>query len=337
MSNTSPLATFVLLAYNQEQYVREAVEAALAQDYSPLEVIISDDCSTDRTLEIARNTVATYTGPHKVVVRKTARNCGSLLHVAEVAALARGELLVLAAADDISKPERTSVLVSAWQQSGSWALCSRYDRIDDSGQLLERDVLSPILKDHTFGRFFHETEAQVRVVHGCTSAYDRKTFDHLQLTSADYILSEDGALSVLLNLMGKEISHLDQSLVMYRESSGSLTNSRRARRPSYADIVEDEARIERFARSQANRCALFLRMHDYLGASRSRMLNIEEVRTELRRQSARYGWSDLSVERRLIFILKERCVRWALPRIFGLRIFLAAKWMFLRLFGRGEA
>ena len=49
-----PLVTFALFAYNQEQYIREAIEGAFAQTYQPLEIILSDDCSTDRTFEIMR-------------------------------------------------------------------------------------------------------------------------------------------------------------------------------------------------------------------------------------------------------------------------------------------
>lgn len=47
-----PLVTFALFAYNQEQYIREAVEGAFSQTYKPLEIILSDDCSRDRTFEI---------------------------------------------------------------------------------------------------------------------------------------------------------------------------------------------------------------------------------------------------------------------------------------------
>ena len=47
-----PLVTFALFAYNQEEFIREAVEGAFAQTYEPLEIILSDDCSSDRTYEI---------------------------------------------------------------------------------------------------------------------------------------------------------------------------------------------------------------------------------------------------------------------------------------------
>ena len=55
-----PLVTFALFAYNQERYIREAVEGAFAQTYEPLEIILSDDCSTDRTFEIMQEMVANY-------------------------------------------------------------------------------------------------------------------------------------------------------------------------------------------------------------------------------------------------------------------------------------
>jgi glycosyltransferase involved in cell wall biosynthesis len=44
-----PLISFMLFAYNQEHYIRRAVEAAMAQTYSPLEIILSDDASSDGT------------------------------------------------------------------------------------------------------------------------------------------------------------------------------------------------------------------------------------------------------------------------------------------------
>ncbi|MCK5536618.1 MAG: glycosyltransferase, partial [Bacteroidales bacterium] len=60
-----PLISFTLFAYNQEKYIQEAVEGALSQTYSPLEIVISDDCSTDRTFEIIKELTEDYSGPHK--------------------------------------------------------------------------------------------------------------------------------------------------------------------------------------------------------------------------------------------------------------------------------
>ncbi|MEO5658257.1 MAG: glycosyltransferase, partial [Polaromonas sp.] len=48
----TPLVTFVLFAYNQKKFIAEAVNGALSQTYSPLQIILSDDASTDGTYEV---------------------------------------------------------------------------------------------------------------------------------------------------------------------------------------------------------------------------------------------------------------------------------------------
>lgn len=106
-----PLVTFALFAYNQEAYIREAVNGAFSQTYEPLEIILSDDCSSDRTFEIMQEMAAEYEGPHKVKVRRNEVNLGIASHVNTVISVSHGEFLVGAAGDDLSLPERTSVTV----------------------------------------------------------------------------------------------------------------------------------------------------------------------------------------------------------------------------------
>ncbi|WP_164920656.1 glycosyltransferase family 2 protein [Thermosynechococcus vestitus] len=112
-----PLVTFAVFAYNQEKYIREAVEDAFAQTYSPLEIILSDDCSSDGTFEIMKQMACEYRGPHRVLVRQSELNFGTALHVSAVAKMACGELLVVAAGDDVSFPHRVEMLVEKWLKS----------------------------------------------------------------------------------------------------------------------------------------------------------------------------------------------------------------------------
>jgi len=52
---TSPAASLVMTVYNGERYLAEAVESVLAQTRRNFELVVWDDGSTDRTLEIARD------------------------------------------------------------------------------------------------------------------------------------------------------------------------------------------------------------------------------------------------------------------------------------------
>jgi len=111
-----PLVTFALFAYNQEEYIREAIEGALSQTYEPLEIILSDDCSSDRTFEIMQVMAAKYRGPHNIHVRRNEFNMGLSNHVNKVFDNSHGRIFIIAAGDDVSLPTRTDISVSLFNK-----------------------------------------------------------------------------------------------------------------------------------------------------------------------------------------------------------------------------
>jgi len=106
-----PLVTFALFAYNQESFTREAMAGALAQTYSSLEIILSEDCSTDLTFKIIQEMADIYRGPHRVILSRNPINLNIGGHVAHVFDKASGEIIVATAGDDVSAPYRTATIV----------------------------------------------------------------------------------------------------------------------------------------------------------------------------------------------------------------------------------
>ena len=51
----SPLVSIALASYNGEEYIEQQIESIRAQTIKEIEVVVSDDVSTDRTLEILKN------------------------------------------------------------------------------------------------------------------------------------------------------------------------------------------------------------------------------------------------------------------------------------------
>ena len=126
--------TFALLCYNQEKFIREAVRGAFGQDYQPLEILISDDHSTDASFDILQEEVAKYSGPHTVRLVRNSENLG-FENFARTAEAASGEFLISAHGDDISHPGRTQALVEAWRSTNASLLSSNAEVIDEDSRL----------------------------------------------------------------------------------------------------------------------------------------------------------------------------------------------------------
>ena len=131
---TWPLVTMRVLTYNQEKYIAEAVKSVFAQDYPNMEIILSDDCSTDRTFVILQELVQTYKGPHKVILNRNEHNLGLREHSNKVDAMSHGEFLTVNAGDDISLPNRVSKCVEIMLKHPEvMSLSTEVDYIDGEG------------------------------------------------------------------------------------------------------------------------------------------------------------------------------------------------------------
>jgi glycosyltransferase involved in cell wall biosynthesis len=239
-----PLITFALFAYNQERYIREAVEGALAQTYQPLEIILSDDHSADRTYEIIQEIAAAYRGPHAVVLNRNARNLGIGGHVNRIMELAHGELIVAAAGDDVSLAQRVSRIHSFWECNGRKALSlySRASRITEDGEALGDMRLHRTMPLSLCDQIGFCTPG----VHGATHAWHRRLFEDFGPLphSLNY---EDRAIPFRALLLGSLPVAVDETLVRYREHSHNLAwnvMNRAAHDPVAYSIVQQRILCE---------------------------------------------------------------------------------------------
>lgn len=109
-TSRSPLVSVLITSYNRELYLAEAIESVLASTYSPFEVVILDDASTDRSAALAEGYAAAHDHVH---FHRNARNLGQFPTRNRVAALSRGEYLTYVDSDDVLYPHGLEVLVDA--------------------------------------------------------------------------------------------------------------------------------------------------------------------------------------------------------------------------------
>jgi glycosyltransferase involved in cell wall biosynthesis len=235
MLNTQPLVTFAVISYKHERFIAEAVESALAQTYAPLEVVICDDGSPDATFEIIEKVVATYTGPHKIITHRNARNLGLAGNVNKVWELSSGELVVFQGGDDISLPHRTARLVQAWQSTDPRPdlVYSGQVRMDEDGRVLaeETNVVrsTPNIADTI-------TERKIFVAGGAMAAYTRQLHFFAGPLRAD-VIAEDFVYSFRA-MLGNGVIGVPEALVHYRQHSSSIIGQLKSSQVLKTDLVE---------------------------------------------------------------------------------------------------
>lgn len=145
MSDTLPLVTIGLKSYNQRSYLKAALSGVLAQTYRPLEIIISDDGSSDGSWEMISEQISAFEASAasegcRVILNRNESNLGNLGNWEKIGKLAHGELIVKADGDDISLPNRVSRIVAVWMANGCRATVIAHSafRIGPKGERLGR-------------------------------------------------------------------------------------------------------------------------------------------------------------------------------------------------------
>src|ERR1700744_4924958 len=123
MTPSSPLVSVLMTAYNRENYIAAAIESVLASTHTNLELIVVDDISKDRTVEVVRELAAKDS---RIRIFVNDRNLGDYVNRNQAASYARGKYLKYVDCDDYIYPWGLQLLVEMMEQHPEcgWGLCS---------------------------------------------------------------------------------------------------------------------------------------------------------------------------------------------------------------------
>lgn len=113
MNDVKPLVSVLMTAFNREKYIAEAIESVLASTFKDFELIIVDDCSTDKTVSIAKKYERLDT---RVSVYLNDKNLQQFTNRNKAASYANGEFLKYFDSDDIMYNNCLEVSVAAMKK-----------------------------------------------------------------------------------------------------------------------------------------------------------------------------------------------------------------------------
>jgi glycosyltransferase involved in cell wall biosynthesis len=214
------LVTYALFTYNQEKYVEEAILSAFSQNYENLEIIISDDNSTDRTFEIIKEIKNKYQGRNNIIINRNNNNIGIAKHFEYINQISSGEIVVGAAGDDISRSDRVSKIVDMYNQSNKniHYFYSRAVSMDLSGNVLS-EIVSPGASNSNC--IYKAALSPWPIAIGATQAWSKNLVTEFGPIN-NRIQAEDQILGLRGLILGK-IGFIDEDLVLYRVGSGVST------------------------------------------------------------------------------------------------------------------
>lgn len=217
MNIDMPRVTILLIAYNQETYIEEALIGVTSQDYHNLEIIVSDDASTDETYNMISSFADSYVGRHKLICNRNIKNLGISGNLNKAISLSSGELFFIAAGDDVSLPERVSVVVKKWMSlSKKPDLLASYlydlDRNGIQHEIIGVDDLEPYISvDHWLTK-------HPKLI-GAAQAWTRRLYDEFS-GMPEGIVAEDMVMSFRAMAGGGAVT-IKTPLVLYRR--GGIT------------------------------------------------------------------------------------------------------------------
>lgn len=234
----TPLVSVVVISYNASKSIIETLDSVKSQTYSPLELIIADDCSKDDTAIKCKDWLTVNQGRFvrsKLIVNEENKGVSANLNIGIQSST--GEWIKVFG-DDILLPDAIEKNVAFAIENDSEMVVSKVKYFSDE----TKEVLKIIPKDdYIFPVSSHEQFLahiqQVLVNPTPTWFYKRTLYDRLGGINERYRLSEDVPFAFKMLESGGRFSYLPEVTVLYRITNTSLSNNKQStgkqRQPYY--------------------------------------------------------------------------------------------------------
>lgn len=227
----NPLVSIQVVTYNAAKTILETLESIKAQTYPHIELIISDDCSRDNTVEICREWVMDNRERFvRIEILTVEKNTGVSANFNRVEKASQGVWVKIIAGDDILMPNCIADCIDYVTEYSDTIYL--FGRMDGFGRPKEEvDEYMNRCFDYSFFDLSAEEQYQRLVFKGnCVPApavfYNKKRVQELNITNDERIpMIEDYPKWMNVTKKGVRLHGLDKTIVRYRLSESSISTT----------------------------------------------------------------------------------------------------------------
>ena len=222
-----PKISIIIPIFNAESFLARAVESCIAQSFKDIEIILVDDKSADKSLQIAR---AFAKADSRVIVVENPRNLGTFLARKNGVQIASGKFIVFLDADDYLKANALEILCDLADKNRAdmvhcGVITEPYLRFATKPkihiQILENDAILGEIFVKSFKKSYLTLWGRFYSANLVRSALEKLNFINHHLIS-----SEDSLLFFMLCALAKKSVGTGESLYIYTQNPHSLLKSK---------------------------------------------------------------------------------------------------------------
>lgn len=237
----SPLVSIVVITYNSSKYVLETLESAKAQTYQNIELIISDDCSTDNTVEICRHWIEENKNRFvRTELIFVPQNTGVPANCNRGVKATIGEWVKLIAGDDILMPLCIATFLSSIDENTKLIVSELIDFVNlnelDSYNETEGLCINPMFINLITAKEQFLYFLKGFYIPGSSTFFKKDQLIKFDGFDENYPLVEDRPLFLKYTFNGYTIKYISDITVGHRRHSEGLTaNSNEIIIPKYLE------------------------------------------------------------------------------------------------------
>lgn len=197
----NPKISVLLPVYNCELYIKEAIDSILNQTFSDFELLIIDDASTDKTVEIIKSF-----SDSRIILTQKSRNSGLIDSLNFGISVAKGEYIARMDGDDISLPERFYKQVDFLETNPNIIMCGTAYK---TFGVIEKEIRHPLSHEKIAVQLCLNSAFGHPTVMGKKSIFEKYNYNK------DFEKVEDYELWSRLIFEG-QVANIDEVLLFYR-------------------------------------------------------------------------------------------------------------------------